>query len=97
MENQEQGTAVQDQTEAPVKNKKRMVKPQAGKVLIKTNYPCLIGGKVVKPGHEVEATEAEAREFCDRPMQGPFAFSGERPEAESIRHRFFRAERVNKD
>lgn len=51
---------------------------------------------IYAPGEIVEVTEEDAKEFCDRVFVGNYGMSGMFPEqqAEAIRHRIKRAERV---
>lgn len=50
--------------------------------------------KVAIPGQEVEVTEEEAKNLCDKTYEGSHAFYGERQQSEVQRHVIRRAERV---
>lgn len=76
----------------------QMVKPdeKIKLVKIKTKRACLVRGKVVEPNQVVEATEAEAAEYCDKPIKGYFRFEGTRRNGtnEKLNEDIYRAERV---
>jgi hypothetical protein len=55
----------------------------------------LTDGSTVLPGQVVEVPEADAKEFCDLPTApAHYAFSGERPQSEVVRHDHKRAVRL---
>lgn len=37
-----------------------------------------IEGRIIPPGTEIEVTEEDAKDFCDRQFTGHYAFGGER-------------------
>lgn len=49
---------------------------------------------IVNPGGIAEVTQEQAKELCDHPFKGSYAFFGERVEEEVERHQIRRAVRV---
>jgi hypothetical protein len=66
---------------------------KAKMVKIKALRDIRVDGKMVKPGEVVEVSSEEAQDFCKK-YQGAFGFSGERPNNETVRQVFSRAELV---
>lgn len=72
------------------KEGKRMVAP---KVSIEALQTIHVGGREVAEGQVVEVSELEAEMFC-RPVEGTYAFGGERSDSDAPRHQLVRAKRV---
>lgn len=73
------------------KEGKRMVAPKT--VKIEATQMIHVAGREVSEGQVVEVSESEAEMFC-RPIEGTYAFGGERSDSDAPRHQLVRARRV---
>lgn len=85
---------------APKKAEPKKTKTKAGAstskpktVKIRALTAIAIGKDVFEAGQEVEVTEEQAVEFCDRKFKGNYAFSGERDTRDATFRTIVRAER----
>lgn len=70
---------------------KKMVAPKT--VKIEAAQMIHVAGREVAAGEVVEVSETEAEMWC-KPIEGTYAFGGERADSDAPRHQLVRARRV---